>query len=53
MYVKNLLRMTFHYIIIAMISEFQNDFNDHLEENAYKDALSLLFRRIHFNRSLK
>ena len=34
-----------------MISEFQNDFNDHLKHNAYKNAFSLLFHRIQFNRS--
>ena len=34
-----------------MISEFQNNFNDHLEENSYKNEFSLLFHRIHFNRS--
>ena len=32
--------MTFHYVIIAMISEFQNDFNDHLKYNACKNAFS-------------
>ena len=51
MYVKNILRMTFHYVIIAMISEFQNNFSDHLKDNAYQNAFSLLFHRIHFNRS--
>ena len=34
-----------------MISELQNDFNDHLKDNAYKNAFSLLFHRMHFNRS--
>ena len=34
-----------------MISEFQNDFNNHLKDNANKNAFSLLFHRIHFNRS--
>ena len=34
-----------------MISELQNDFNDHLKDNAYKNAFSLLFHRIHFNLS--
>ena len=28
--------MAFHYVIIAMISELQNDFNDHLKYDAYK-----------------
>ena len=51
MYVKNLLRMTFHYVIIAMISEFQNNFSDYLKDNAYQNAFSLLFHCIHFNRS--
>ena len=46
-------RVTFHYVIIAMISEFQNDFNDHLKYNAYKNVFSSLFHRIHFNRSWK
>ena len=34
-----------------MISELQNDFNDHLKYDAYKNAFSLLFHRIHFNQS--
>ena len=34
-----------------MISEFQNNFNDHLKYNAHKNVFSLLFHRIHFNRS--
>ena len=36
-----------------MISEFQNDFNDHLKDNAYKNAFLVLFHRIYFNRSGK
>ena len=51
MYVKNLLRMTFHYVIIAMIGEFQNNFSDQLNDNACQNAFSLLFHHIHFNRS--
>ena len=34
-----------------MISEFQNDFNNHLQDNAYKNAFLLLPNRIYFNRS--
>ena len=34
-----------------MINEFQNDFNDHLTDNAYKNAFLLLFHHIHFNQS--
>ena len=34
-----------------MISEFQNDFNDHLRDNWYKNKFSLLFHGIHLNRS--
>ena len=43
--------MTFHYVIIGMISEFQNNFSDHLKDNAYQNTFLLLFHRIHFNRS--
>ena len=34
-----------------MVSEFQNDFINHLKDNAYENEFSLLFQRIHFNRS--
>ena len=36
-----------------MINEFQNDSDDHLKDNAYKNAFLLLFHRIYFNRSEK
>ena len=34
-----------------MISEVQNDFNDNLKDNAYKNAFLLLSHSIYFNRS--
>ena len=45
--------MTFHLVIVSMISEYQNDFYGYLKNNAYKNAFSLLFHGIRFNRSLK
>ena len=36
---------------MAMISEYQNDIYGCLKDNAYKNAFSLLFNQVRFDRS--